>query len=623
MTAENKTIPEKNQAETATASLMYKLIMNFPKEKEYLQFPGDFQKIPEGMRKILDGTDIEEISIIRRASHGMNPDFVVVDTKEISNTYTPPQGDQPGKHEGEVMIIVTDHPTDEERMNEWISRIDYEKEWGVIPTETMFSLIKSKVFTITNNGRKTNPALYANTTDISNYLYPIENELKKALGTLDWDSEISDDEPNPKDRDFLLINETVRTFNPYIHTLKKEPEFMNRPIEELSNLILDYFMKQTGSSRNALIRNDQEYNILNPEILKNHFRFFYPCTNKDLQDFIKFARGRIGQKYFLQVPQNKVTNTLISSFVDKPTAGQLDFLNAFETQINSNFILKFENVQLNKDDVTPISLKTTNGMKTLIIFLHEFSERKNKKGDVRISLKEIQNKRDYKNIQTAREQTTKALDELSKIGFRVKDKGKFSGYIRLNGGTHYIKNDVVYWNWNQDFLPIIEKTFISDFPPEGLRTNDKKNPNAFHLTVFLSNSYRMNEGKESEGIVSVSALIDNCPNLKDNLQKNLKIKEKVMIPLITDLNSLEWLNYTWHANKQDAATGNEINNIESLSSKDFLQCYIKVDFSDFTKHPDRLMHKATRKRQLQNKIDNAKAKAIVKKEMEEQEQKNS
>lgn len=288
MKQDNKTVYLKAEmtetiSGTATATLMYKLIMNFPKEKEYLQFPGDFQKIPDEMRKLLDGTDIEDISLIRRASHGMWPDFVVTDIKEKSHTYTPPQGDEPGKHHTETIVYVTQKPTEEQAMNAWSSRLDFEKEWGVIPNETMYALIKARIFTITNQGRKINPALYANGKTIAKYLQPISSELRKAA---------EEDEPTERELSFLLINETIRKFNPYIHALKKEPEFIDRPIEDLANVILEY-VKEKTDSRDTLIRNDRKLDIINWEVLRDNFRLFYPCTKSDLQDFIEYARQKL------------------------------------------------------------------------------------------------------------------------------------------------------------------------------------------------------------------------------------------------------------------------------------------------------------------------------------------
>jgi len=148
-----------------------------------------------------------------------------------------------------------------------------------------------------------------------------------------------------------------------------------------------------------------------------------------------------------------------------------------------------------------------------------------------------------------------------------------------------------------------------DFRKESLATDDKRNPNAFYLAWTIQRHYRMNEGKDIEPIIKVKTLIDNCPDLKEKYEKSRRKFDDVMKPLIRDLDSLEWLNYTWHA-----ATGGEIEDIYSIPSKDFFNCYIMVDYSDFPKHPERLKHKETRKKQLQRAIDNARAKAIVKKE---------
>lgn len=291
MTEENKTIwmdhieMKEEVTGKATASFMYKLIMNFPKEKEYLQFPGDFQKIPDEMRELLDGIDVQDLYFVRSASTGLWPDFVVTGIEEVSSIYRPPAGDQPGEQHEEVKVFVTKTPTKEQCMKSWGSNLDFTKEHGPYPTETMFTLIKSKIFTITNEGRKIKPALYAKGKDIARYLQPIWNDIAAATQA---------DEPTERERNFLLMNEAARLFNPYIHALMKEPELATRPIEELINVTLDYFMEKTETPSDTLIQEGRKRDILNHEVLSKNFRFFYPCEKSDLAPFIKYVREKLG-----------------------------------------------------------------------------------------------------------------------------------------------------------------------------------------------------------------------------------------------------------------------------------------------------------------------------------------
>ena len=462
---------------------------------------------------------------------------------------------------------------------------------NILPViSNIHEMIALKYFTVLKDGKKISAALYATPQQMAYYLEPLKDILTAAARGDKW---------NDSMREARELASIACDCNPFFHALKSSPEFTNTDFRQLILVVADYVKETFNIDRELFTRSFN--NIEN-------WTDLFPRTKRDLEPLFKFARERIGQKNYFKVPQNKITNTIISSFVDKPTAGQLNILHALELQVNKNFNLTFEDVQLSKDDVNPISVKTTNGMKTLVIFLKEYAQNRNDRGDVRISLKEIQNIRQYGNIQTARKQTRAALNELSKIGFQVRERGKLSGYIRLNGGTHYIKNGFVFWNWNQDFLPIIDNTYISDFPIEGLATDDKYNPNAFYLTVFLSNSYRMNEGKSREGKISVMSLIENCPDLKKYIDSD-RVKQFIMEPLIRDLDSLEWLNYTWHA-----PTGEKIEDIYSIPSKDFLKCFIMVDYSDFPNHPDRLKAKTRKTKQSETALINARAKQKAKAE---------
>ena len=525
-------------------------------------YGGKWNKMSDTIKKELENIELEDLGTIRENAYG-------------------------------VVLNRLHNEIDREFIFSMLTENDRKEILPVI--SSIHEMIALKYFTVLKDGKRISASLYATPQQMAYYLEPLKDILTAAARGDKWNNSMGEA------RELASI---ACDCNPFFHALKSSQEFANVEFRELVLVVADYVKETFHIDRELFTR---PFNNI------ENWRDLFPRTKRDLEPLFKFARERIGQKNYFKVPQNKITNTIISSFVDKPTAGQLNILHAFELQVNKNFNLTFEDVQLSKDDVNPISVKTTNGMKTLVIFLKEYAQNRNDRGDIRISLKEIQNIRHYGNIQTARKQTRAALNELSKIGFEVKDRGKSSGYIRLNGGTHYIKNDYVFWNWNQDFLPIIDNnTYIADLPAEGLATDDKRNPNAFYLTVFLANAYRMNEGKKREGKISVMSLIDNCPDLKKYKDSD-RTKQFIMEPLIRDLDSLEWLNYTWHA-----ATGEKIEDIYSIPSKDFLKCYITVDYSEFPKHPDRLKAKHRKEAQAEKALINARAKRKVKAE----EQKN-
>ena len=458
-------------------------------------------------------------------------------------------------------------------------------------------MIAGKYFSVLKDGKKISPALYATPQKLDQLAQPLLYELKK------YQAKEPTEGHDPKYYEIRSLIHKIAVYNPFFYALKTSQEFINADIRTLC-LVIEEYLNTNYKITNELLERSEAFNNI------ENWADLFPRTKRDLNPLFTFARRKIGQQQFLSTPQNKEINTLISSFVDKPTAGQLDIMQTLEIQVNDNFILKFDDIQLAQDDVTPISVKTANGMKTLVIFLQEYAKHKNEKGDVRISLDEIQQLRNYNNVRTARKQTLAALKELSKIGFQVKERGKSSGFIRLNGGTATIKKGLVYWNWNQDFKPIVDNSCkqLANVPLEGLATDDGKNPNAFYITWLLSTSYRMNEGKPREGEISVKTIIDYCPDLK-KYENSSRIRQMIMEPLIRDLDSLEWLNYTWHA-----PTGEKIDDIYSLSGKEFLKCYIKVDFSDFPKNKERLKAKEKKQAQADQALINARAKLKAKEE---------
>ena len=579
--------------EAAAASLMYRLIMEYPKEKEYLQLPGDFRKIPQGMRELLDGTDIEDLTLIRRASHGMWPDFVVTDVKEISDEYTPPQGDQPGIHESKAMIYISKTPTKEECQRAWSSRLEYERSWGTVPTETLFTLVKSRLFTITNLGKKITPALYASNADIELYLYPIREELEKVLR---GKNDPTERRLSEREKSYLLINETVRKFNPYIHALKKEPEFINRPIEELTNVILDYFKEKTGCS-NDLIQDGRIMDILNPAILRDNFRFFFPRTKRDLSDFIEYARKRFGSKQYYKLPQGTVINKIIHSMgAVEDVITQLDLFGTATIPIDKDFTLVITNYK------KPLSQAAR---KLLDIFLMEYP----KQGlSIELSLKEyMEDYTGYTDKDYAKEQLQKILNgkELANIGFEVREKGKPSGHIYLNGGTSTYLKGKARWNFNTDFQPILEKSFMAEMPKGYLRTNDKWHPNAYYLSRAIWIDWRMNEGNDTP--FPIKSLIEKCPPLKKKLPTKKKF-EDIQERFIDDLESLDdiFVDYI-------DPTGMIVEDPKSLSWDEFYNSSVRVDHSDFPHHPQRLEAKHRKKKQLENAIAKERAKKILKK----------
>lgn len=526
-------------------------------------YGGKWNKMSDAIKKELDNIELEDLAIIRENSYGIILNRI---HREIDQDF--------------VSSMLT------ENMNK-----------NILPElVSLHFLIGKKYFNVLKKGKKISPSLYATPQQLNAYIAPISDKLAAAAKGENMDESVIE---------ARFWASVIGYCNPFFHALKTSPEFVNVDLRTLVLIVIDYLNQTYGISQ-ELLEKAYSFNTI------NNWTDLFPRTKRDLKPFIDFSRKRIGQQSYLQVPQNPEIHDLITSFVDNPTPGQLDILNNYEINISNKMTLIFEGIHFDdKEDLTPISVKTKNGMKTLAILMQHFFENPNIDGDVKIPIATIKELRKYGDERTARRETLKAIYELSRIGFYVKDKGKPSGFIRLNAGIGFIKNGFVCWRFTREFIPFLTdpKGFAMDFRRESLGTDDKKNPNAFYLAWNISRHYRMNEGKDNESIIKVKTLIDNCPDLKDKYENSRRKKEDVMIPLIRDLDSLDWLYYTWYT-----PDGKPVEDINNVPSKTFFDCYIKVDYSDFPKHPDRLKHKEKRKQQLQRAIDNARAKSIVKKE---------
>lgn len=509
-------------------------------------YGGKWNKMSDTIKKELDKIELEDLGTIKENSYG----------------------------------VILWRPHHEINRNFIFSMLTENEEKNILPEITSLQfMIAEKYFTVYKNGKKITASLYATPQKMNELTQPLAYEIEQIK------------KDSPEYYNIRSLGWKIAIYNPFFYALKKE--FPNTPIRDLCLVIEDY-LNQTYKISQELIERSQVYNNI------KNWTDLFPRTKKDLEPLITFARKRITAPQFIQTPNNNATNGIIAALVKPSVIGQVDMNNNLEITVSRNLKLTFEDI---KDIQTP---KTVNGMKLFVILLQKYIEHPNENGDVQIPLSEIQSLFGFADYATTWRAIRKAIDELSKIGFEIKDKNKSSGYIRLNAGIFFIKKGMLYWRFTQEFIPwIIGKgNYIADVPKEVLST---KNSNTFYLWYYISIDHRRNLGTSRK--ITVKSLINCCPDINEAYQKGDRPRQFAMKPLVEGLEAMDAYYFDWYD-----PTGNKVDDIWQLKTEDFFNSSIMVDFSDFPKHEKLLKQRETRKRQQQAAYDREQAKRKIKEE---------
>ena len=210
---------------------------------------------------------------------------------------------------------------------------------------------------------------------------------------------------------------------------------------------------------------------------------------------------------------------------------------------------------------------------------------------------------DRKSIYKLRIKVLEWMNELSNISYRCKEliNGKWieSGTIKISGGTAFIENGIVHWNYNQDLSTSLARLAEMDYPRELWRVDPRTSQ--FYFGRYIAQNYRINEGKKGRERISIRTLIEKSPNLptyEEVMKGNRNVTDRIVKKTFSDLDELDFLFYT--VETQD---GTEISNPETLDYNSFINAFIVVDYSDFPLHTKRI----ARKEEHQQRIKNAKA----------------
>jgi len=136
---------------------------------------------------------------------------------------------------------------------------------------------------------------------------------------------------------------------------------------------------------------------------------------------------------------------------------------------------------------------------------------------VRMPLDEYMEMRGLSDKQSATEQIKadmRALDRIS-LTFRDRNKKRSSGFmtINLSGGSYGVKNGIIAYRLNPDFMQLLESYPVIPIPLTMFRVNFHRNPHAYFLQRKIAEHKNLNYGKPNEDTISVKTLLRVCPQL--------------------------------------------------------------------------------------------------------------
>ena len=189
------------------------------------------------------------------------------------------------------------------------------------------------------------------------------------------------------------------------------------------------------------------------------------------------------------------------------------------------------------------------------------------------------------------------MDEIASIKYRCRELidgvWKESGEIGINGGTHFIKGGIVYWNYNPDLSASLALLAPMDYARELWKVDPRTNQ--FYFGRYIDLNYRRNEGKKGRERIAIRTLINqssNMPTYEEVIKSSSRhVTDRIVRPTFEDLDALDHIFYT-----VETEDGKPIDNPENMDYDTFINSYIVVDYNDFPSHTKRIDGKQHRKR---------------------------
>ncbi|MBR0074131.1 MAG: hypothetical protein IJP96_00040 [Synergistaceae bacterium] len=314
-------------------------------------------------------------------------------------------------------------------------------------------------------------------------------------------------------------------------------------------------------------------------------------TRKYRISFEELDKDRTQNKFTL-MRNGTATNQIMKIPSKKKQQFSLDTITGTAKIRRDNFLVTFEKF-------SEIQGLRTSTKKLLDELMIKFTEGNGKSLVVNLSLDEHMTIRGLKDEKEARKQVKEDLETLSNmtLTFNQKIDGKPKDFINLKIiGTHGIKNGIISAAFDIGFHELILKYQPMPIPQAFLALNDNRNPNAYLLGRRISLHKNMNYGSKNEDIISVSTLLETCPNVptkEEVAQKDRMYKQKIIEPFEAGMNALEGTEiFTWEYchSKGEPLTDEELKNMDY---EIFINLLIKITW---TNYPEREIKKHETKR---------------------------
>ncbi len=392
-------------------------------------------------------------------------------------------------------------------------------------------------------------------------------ELEKSLEAFNYNKRLDKYDPN-EDMEIILRQEfneeeqaviskyySELSYSMY-YTLDAELEFLSKHIgiskEKLSHMPL--------AKLEALVKDFNNQ-------LKNAKRVPLPNNfNSDKANNL-FKRMRVGA----------LTNNIIRTRTDKKNKGMLDMdkmLIIKEPNYNI-FISEFEKLKGGLRDTGKILLDT------LVMSLTESG-----KDDtmVMLPLDEYMSLRNLRNKKEARKQIKADLEAISNLTmkFREKKNKKYGDWldIEISGGTKGIKNNIIFFRFNQECYNHLKLYSAVSFPKEMLSFDVRKNPHSYYLLRRITQHKHMNINGKNADIIRVKTLLKECPHLptyEEVMEKSKKVTQLIINPFERDMANIDCFN--WH---YCDINGTSLKQEEPYKDyQEFANCLILITWKDY------------------------------------------
>ncbi|MDP8218166.1 MAG: hypothetical protein P9M03_05520 [Candidatus Theseobacter exili] len=297
--------------------------------------------------------------------------------------------------------------------------------------------------------------------------------------------------------------------------------------------------------------------------------------------------GKLLTKDFYFMLQGKGTNTLTKTKTSFIPDQQIGIFGNARIKVDDTFTLTIKDYRELKNGIS------TTAYMLLDCFVIQFTETGTKDCSIRLPLKKYMEMRGLKDEKTARKQILADIEALRKIEYEASEKirGRWvrSGSVSLYGGTGFIKNSIICFNFNVDFYNQLLNYKVMEYSKETLKINSNQHPHAYYFSRYIDENYRLNEGKDRVHVISISTLIEKAqelPSYETVKLTNRNYKGRIIEPVIRDLDSLDQLYYDL-LDKE----GNIIDDPKELNYEEFIACKIKIDYADYPIHKKRIANK--------------------------------